>query len=294
MLKRVLRRLLSPLLALVVGRAGRAYVTGRTRDSALLVAMRLLGAGYAVTLAYWDSGESPRQIEAEVAGCIAALAGCGRDPRVAVKAPQLGFDADALGRLATQAREAGVGLVLDSHGPDEAPRTLALARVVRDHGADTGVAVAARWDRSPDDARDAAADGLGVRVVKGQWAQPGRREDDPGLRDACDRVLAALPAGGASIATHDTRLLERAVRDHRPSGIELLFGLPARRALALARRHDLPVRFYVAYGAPTTGFSPSEVLRRPRLGRDLAGGAVTAGLNPRRRLAEAVRGARVS
>ena len=288
---RLLRRVLSPLLGLVVGRAGRAYVTGRTRESALLVAMRLLGAGYAVTLAYWDGGDSPRQIEAEIAGCIAALAGCARAPRVAVKAPQLGFDLDALGRLAAQAREAGVGLVLDSHAPDEAPRTLELARVARDHGAPTGVAVAARWDRSPEDARAAAADGLDVRVVKGQWAEPGRREADPDLRAACDRVLAAVPDGRATIATHDPRLLEQALRRRRLAGMELLFGLPARRALALARRHDVPVRYYVAYGSPTTGFSPGEILRRPRLGRDLATGALTAGANPRRRLAEAVRSA---
>lgn len=290
-LGRLLRRLLAPLLALVVGRAERAYVTGPTRESALVVAMRLLGAGYAVTLAYWDGGAPPSQVEAEVAGCIAALAGCRLVPRVAVKAPQLGFDPDALGRLAAQAREAGVGLVLDSHAPDEAPRTLELARVVREHGATTGVAIPARWDRSPADARAASADGLDVRVVKGQWAEPGRREADPDLRAACDRVVAALPEGGGSIATHDTRLLEQVLRKRRPAGVELLFGLPARRALAVARRHDVPVRFYVAYGTPTTGFSPGEVLRRPRLGRDLAAGAVVAGTNPRLRLAEAVRGA---
>jgi proline dehydrogenase len=291
-----IRRLLLVLLAPVLTRAGTAYLAGRDRGDAVETAGQLADLGYAVSLAYWnDPDDSAADVERELLGCIADLAGRPGRPQVAVKAPTFGFDPAVVDRLAAAARDAGVGLVFDAHGPDDADRTLTLAARAASAGAQAGAALPARWRRSRGDAATAAAAGLGVRVVKGQWADPltgaiGVGEE--GLRAATRdlvEVLAGLPVPVA-VATHDTGLLA-GLLDARPADavleIELLFGLPASGPLRVAGRRGVPVRFYVAYGSPGLAFRISSVLRRPRLAVTLAEGVLRGAGNQRRRRAEA-------
>jgi proline dehydrogenase len=101
------------------------------------------------------------------------------------------------------------------------------------------------------------------------------------------------PVGPLSVATHDAVLLDRVVRRLRAAGIdceiELLLGLPARRPLAVAARHAVPVRFYLAYGHPSLVYSPGAVLRRTRLALPLAAGVSLGSWNQRLRVREALR-----
>lgn len=288
------------LLAPVFDRAGHAYLAGRDRDDALQVARRLLDGGHGVTVGYWNDGDDPaEQVAAESAACVAALAG---DPRaqVAVKAPALDFDPDRVRRLAAAAAAADVALLFDAHAPDQADATIALAEAARTAGARSGIAVATRWQRSAADARAATQAGLSVRLVKGQW-----KDDVPGgipgiagdrqLRGAFLGVLDQVdrPARPVTIATHDVVLFAAAVRRAREAGLpcelELLLGLPARRLLALARREQVPVRFYVPYGHPSLSYSLSSTVRRPRLAVSLAQGVLLGTANRPVRLREALR-----
>ncbi|WP_448625833.1 hypothetical protein [Geodermatophilus sp. URMC 64] len=289
----VVRRVLLALLSPVIRRAGRAFMAGPTRRHALDVAGRLVACGFAVTVAFWNAPEEARAtVEAELRACIAELAGWPGRPQVAVKAPVLGFDPDAVARLAEAARAAGVGLVFDSHAPEDADRTLQLARAARDLGADAGVALPARWARSAADA--AALDGLSARVVKGQWADStpgGGAQGEESMRAAYADLVARLTAGGTPVglAGHDAVLLGR-VLDGGPSSaeVELLLGLPAAALLRLAAQRRAPVRFYVAYGTPGLAFKLSSALRRPRLAVTLARGVLLGAHNRRRRLREAL------
>ena len=256
-----------------------------------------MACGFAVTLAYWwDARSKPTisEVQSELQACIVGLAGRGGRPFVAVKAPALAFDSDAVRALARDARDASVGLAFDSHAPGDADATLSLARLARDAGADTAVALPARWSRTLGDAR-VALDGLSARVVKGQWPDDtpgGGARRDATLREAYVAVLKRLAAGSAqvSVASHDVRLLKHVLDDSAGGTpeVELLLGMPAARLLRLAAQHGAPVRFYIGYGTPGLPFRPSSALWRPRLGVILARSIILGSRNRRRRLREAV------
>ena len=292
----LVRRILSP----VARRGGRAFLGGSSREEALEVADRLMACGFAVTLAYWWDARSqptPGAVQSELHACIVALAGRGGRPRVAVKAPALAFNADAVTGLARVAGDASVGLAFDSHAPTDADATLRLARLARDAGADTAVALPARWSRTDGDAQ-VALHGLSARVVKGQWPDDtpgGGPRRDATLRDAYVAVLKRLAAGSGqvSVASHDVRLLRRVLDDSAGGTpeVELLLGMPAARILRLAAQHGAPVRFYIAYGTPSLPFRPSSALWRPRLGVILTRSIILGSRNRRRRVREAVESA---
>jgi proline dehydrogenase len=299
------RRVALTLLAPVLRRAGKAYLAGPTRRDAVELAERLLAGGFAVTVAYWNAPEDSRAtVEAELLACIGELAGLPRHPQVAVKAPTLGFDAEAVARLAAAARAAGVGLVLDSHAPADADATLQLARVGHEVGASMGAAVPARWARSRADGMALLADGLSVRLIKGQWAddRPGvGRQGEEAMRRAYADVVEALASPAVTIATHDATLLAELLGQASWTGeadgpeLELLLGLPAAPMLRLAAARQMPVRFYLAYGSPGLAFKLSSVLRRPRLAVTLAQGVLLGARNRGWREREALQaGVRVS
>lgn len=281
-------QMLGPLYA----RAGSAYLAGQDKSSALEVAGRLFSAGSAVTLGYWPrQGEPVSLVAAEEEHALQALGelGAGKDcAGLSLKAARIGFDADIVRQLAKVAAKQETRLVFDAHSPGEADRTLALARAARSEGASTGVVLPARWQRSLEDATMASEFGLSVRVVKGQWP-----DDAPGAKAVSEAALrlrylhlldfmAGLDVRMA-IATHDVVLLEKALTYLTASGVapevELLLGLPVRRALDVARRAGAATRFYVGFGQPGLPYPFRAVLLRPRLAWLLAQGIVLGGHN---------------
>ena len=282
--------LANPLLR----RAGRAYLVGRTREEAVPVARRLMARGCAVVVAYWQAdGELPARVLEEHLALVEVVRGYGPDVQVSVKAPALAMDPSAVVTLAKAAAHAGVGLAFDSHGPETAEETLRLAAAARSEGPTTVVALPSRWRRSVEDARTLEAAGLIPRVVKGQWPDAGEptwRERE--LRGPFLRLVEELVGGSTPVlvATHDAALMDQALRRVREAGTpgeaQFLVGLPARRGLAVAARHGVPVRCYVAYGHPSLAYSPAAVLRRPRLAATLAQGLLLGSANQRLRQRE--------
>ena len=52
--------------------------------------------------------------------------------------------------------------------------------------------------------------------------------------------------------------------------MELLYGLPMRGSLALAKRLNVPVRLYIPYGQEMLRYAVNKVLRHPHIGWQLA------------------------
>ncbi|SOC47727.1 L-proline dehydrogenase [Blastococcus aggregatus] len=284
-------RLLTPILR----RAGRAYLAGSERPSALAVAGRLLALGSMVSIAYWNAPvEPPAAVLAENAAALDALAAWGRRARLAIKVPALGRDCGAVRELASRAAESGVRLDFDAHAPADADVTLELAGAARAQGARVAVALPARWARSLDDVARAADGDLGVRVVKGQWPEEGGRHlvGDRELRAAYLRLVERLSGTDVpfALATHDPVLLGRALeltgRSSAPAAVELLPGLPLRRPLAVSARAGARVDFYVPYGSPSLGYPVSSVLSRPRLAAAFGQGLLRGSRNQSIQLGE--------
>ncbi len=262
----------------IAARAARGYVAGPALADARRTADPLLARGYRVTLGYWDApGEDPREVLAHHHAAVADMAASGGD-YVSVKAPSFDYDRTATAGLIAEGGTHGVGINFDSLGHDTAEPMLELIRALPDHGAGIGITVPGRWRRGPGDAADHAGRGVIVRVVKGQWADPGDPERDPhrGFLEVVDALAGT--AGPVRVATHDAALLAESLRllttAGTPTEVELLFGLPVRHALAVAAASRVPIRVYVPYGHGWLPYALEGLKRNPRLVFRLAGDAV--------------------
>jgi len=131
-----------------------------------------------------------------------------------------------------------------------------------------GCTIPGRWRRSPRDAERAVQMGLRVRVVKGQWADPGAAVDP---HSAFLDVIDALAGGAApvAVATHHPVLAAAAIRKLQSAGtpceMELLYGLPSRAVLKVARDLGVPVRYYLPYGHAWLPYALRHARRDPRI-----------------------------
>jgi proline dehydrogenase len=262
-----LTRSVAALRGVLIERAGRRYCAGRGLEDAADVCDDAAASGHAVTIAFWDRDVTPEAVLDATLRSLRLLAGKRIRGSVAVKAPALGFERLPILRLAAESAGSAVQLVFDSHRPEHADATLALARDMAGLRVDAGCAIPARWARSADDARRAADDGLALRVVKGQWPDLGdgawANADSSAIRTAfLDVVEAATGARRVGVATHDVPLARTALlhlREQRTAcELELLLGLPRRKALRLAADLGVPVRLYVPFGAAWLPYEPAE------------------------------------
>jgi proline dehydrogenase len=283
-MKRRVGEIASRALMPILKRAARPYLGGEAIDDALYVAARLAREGHAVALSHWDSGaESADEIEAVAFDAMSALSGAAYDNYLALKPPALRFSRTAARRLAAASKAHGVRLHFDSHSADAVDlQTAMLAEMLDVIGPEClGTTIPGRFTRSRDDAELAIARGLAVRVVKGEWPEPGAAQCD---RRKCFLDLIDQLAGRArhvAVATHDLVLGQAAINRLRAAGsaceIEVLLGMPADPLLAWAKDNAVRTRVYVPYGK---GFIPNAVglLRHnPRLALTIARAQFTPG-----------------
>jgi CelD/BcsL family acetyltransferase involved in cellulose biosynthesis len=215
--------------------------------------------GTPVTAGYFQAGSAA---SADVAATYRKLAEAlaGSDALLALKAPALGFDEALVREIAGR----GVPLIFDSLTEPHAERTLALAESFS-----AGVALPARWQRSPSDAARLRDGPCRVRLVKGEWADP--QGDIADVAQAYLGLARALAGRKATVgvATHDPALAEAALRILLDAGtsceLEQLRGLPSRRTMAVAKRLGVPVRFYYPFGPGWWPYAVDTALARPYL-----------------------------
>ena len=200
---------------------------------------------------------------------------------LSVKLTHLGLDADVdacsenLRALAARATVHGATLWIDMEEAQYVERTLALVRATRASGARVGVCLQAYLHRTPQDLEELCALGVGVRLVKGAYAEPpevalrDRAAIDARYAELADRLLAHSAAGAppAVFGTHDLRLVEhvRAGARNRTGAafeIHMLYGIQsaAQRELAAAA---VPVRVLISYGSAWFPWFMRRLAERP-------------------------------
>ena len=95
---------------------------------------------------------------------------------LSVKAPELGYSRALASTVAREAQRAG-GPPLRLSRAGNGGSTFALIADLLPEYRNLGCTFG-RWERSQRDAERALEGGLRVRVVKGQWREPGRPEQD--------------------------------------------------------------------------------------------------------------------
>lgn len=240
------------------------------------IAAALHRKGFGATAGYFQADDASPDTIVEASRAMAARFGTlGARDYLSVKAPPLKFDAGRIGAIAEAARDAGIDLLLDAHGPGDADATLAIATAFPG----MGIGLPARWRRSFADATQLRDAPLRIRIVKGEWPDP--TEDAPDIAAAYLALVRSLAGRKATVAvaTHDPLLAEAALAALRDAGtpceLEQLRGMPRLRTTAVARRMGVPVRLYIPFGPGWWPYALNAALARPYLplwaARDLLG-----------------------
>ena len=250
--------------------ACRHYVAGPTVEAAVQTCRRTARQGFAGAICYWnDEEETPHVVGRHYLEAVAALERAHLDCYLSLKATAVGYERELMGEIGARAAAAGFRVHLDSMWPESAAPTLALLTELAARQTPLGCTLPGRWRRSVEDAERAIELGLAVRVVKGQWADPEHPALDPsaGFLAVIDRLAGRAPL--VAVATHDPGLALSALQRLRAAGtaceLELLFGLPRRAMVPLARAARVPARIYVPYGAAWVPYCLSQVRQNPRL-----------------------------
>lgn len=265
MIKARIRQLAMMPLRIALNAAGRVYVPGHKIGDALAVAH-----GKAVTLGYFHSPtDTPEKIARISQSIVDALSNWQPKSYISLKAPALNYDEKLIDDVASLANQYEMLVHFDSHEHHTAPPTLTCFRRAVELGGNVGLTIPGRWKRSLDDADEASALGARIRVVKGEWCDPGAPDIDPrqGFLNVIDRL--AGNSGRIAVATHDPWLAKESLLRLKDGGtaceIELLNGLPEIEILKLAEEFSVPVRFYIPFGIAWRPYALSKALKNPHI-----------------------------
>jgi len=187
---------------------------------------------------------------------------------LSMKLDAIGYDPGLFKELVEAARSTKTRLHVDSLDPESADKMFGFLEKGKQWHADLGCTIPSRWQRSLDDADRAVELGLSVRIVKGQWPDPGHSRVDCSQNYLAIAEKLAGRAHHVGVATHDVSLAEKALAGLASAGtyceMEQLATLPL-NGLKIAKRHGYPYRLYVGYGHPGVPYNIRFILSRPSM-----------------------------
>jgi proline dehydrogenase len=262
------------------------FVAGETLDEALAALEKLHAAGFRTTVDVL--GEAVTSIDAATTAAEAylatldALAGRGLDRNVSVKLSQMGLGLGELvcrenmSRIRARAAEVEAFVRIDMEDHSTTDATLAVWRDLRPLNAgrgDSGVVIQTALRRSPDDVEALIAEGARIRLCKGAYVEPAAvaYPDKADVDAAYEQLMTRLLRDGTfpALATHDERLIARAVAQSRAEGIgphrfefQMLYGV--RRDLQeRLLKAGFGVRVYVPFGTQWYPYFMRRLAERP-------------------------------
>ena len=269
------------------------FVAGERREQALDALASLRDQGFRTTVDILGesvtSEAAARAAADEYLATIDALTERGLDRNVSLKLSQMGLGVsrdlcrENVARILARAveRDAFVRIDMEDHTATDA--TLAVWRDLRpaaapdDPGAttggDAGVVIQSALRRSATDADALIAAGARVRLCKGAYVEPASVafQDKAEVDAAFETLMLRLLREGRfpAFATHDDRLVRRAIEVARAEGIapdrfefQMLYGV--RRDLQeQLRRSGYGVRVYVPFGTEWYPYFMRRLAERP-------------------------------
>jgi proline dehydrogenase len=249
--------------------AARPYITGARLEDALPACKSLQAHDYRSTICFWDGeNDTAEAIVSHYDATILGVAELNLDCYVSVKSWPLRHSLDHFRHFSLEAKSGGVKLHFDSASTDDQEKVLQLIRELLPISGTLGYTLPGRWHRSLADAELAVERGLEVRVVKGQWADPSQHIDpSEGFLRVIERLAGR--ANHVSVATHDPKVARAALAALLARGtaceLELLYGLPVRAVLPIAKEAGVPVRVYLPYGHAWLPYVVNRLRKEPRI-----------------------------
>lgn len=273
----------------IVEHVSARYIAGPTLDDAVTTVRALNASGKTATIDVLGEEvtqeSETRAIAAEYGLALAALDDGALDGNVSVKLTALGLELDRglcrenLEAVVRDAAARGRFVRIDMEHSGCTDDTLALYRELRGAGLDNvGIVLQASLRRTVDDVRALADLRPSVRLCKGIYLEAEKiaYQHPDEVRDSFRRTLEALAEARCkvAVATHDTRLVDHALRLLRGSepGYEFQVLLGVRERLAdwlVADGHRL--RVYVPYGGSWYAYSLRRLKENPRMATTVAG-----------------------
>jgi len=266
----------------------RRFVAGETLEEVLPAIGRLNEQGMRTTVDVLGESvtlaDDARAAANRYLGAIDALAARGLDRNVSLKPSQMGLAIDPalarenIGAIVARAVETGAFVRIDMEDHTTTDATLALWHDVRppgwaDGGADVGVVIQSALRRSARDVEAIIEAGGRVRLCKGAYKEPEAAafQDKAEVDDAYETLMLRLMRAGRypAIATHDVRLIKRAIEVAKAEGIardafefQMLYGV--RRDLQEQLVADgWTVRVYVPFGGQWYPYFMRRLAERP-------------------------------
>jgi proline dehydrogenase len=269
----------SPLTRPVVAR----FVAGETLEEALPALESLRQAGLRTTVDVLGESVTSPDLAAAAADryieTLPALASHGLDPNVSVKLTQMGLDIDrelclrTVMRIVEAARAVNGFIRFDMEDHPRTDATLAIWQAAHEAYPKTGVVIQAALRRSAGDVERIVAAGGLVRLCKGAYDEPAsvafasKKAVDANYAKLMERLL--LSGQYHAIATHDPRLISRAMRFTEREGIgrdrfefQMLYGVRRDLQRLLVER-GYTVRVYVPYGHEWYPYFMRRLAERP-------------------------------
>ncbi|WP_426451941.1 proline dehydrogenase family protein [Paenibacillus sp. S-38] len=255
----------SPLLYGLLKKAALQYVTGESRIGGLEAGQRLTAKGYAISLEYiGENTANAEECEAaveEITALIDDLGHKGSSARVSFDLSHIGLMLDTelaytnLAKLAARAQEAELELFISMEESAKTERILEVYKWAASRYPNVGITLQAHLHRTPDDLAALSASPGRIRIVKGAYQEAGEvaisRSETLNER-YLQLVEKALGDGHrVSVATHDERIIEEAIRRGlltvRGAELEMLYGIRPELGGRL-KSAGYPVRIYLTYG----------------------------------------------
>ena len=253
----------------VIRRIAASHLAGPTLADAVHVYNLAIARGWTSTIAPWtDPADTLQGIADQYRAALQTILDGPLDCYLSVKLTTLQYDFGIVRELVEKANGGGIRIHFDSMDPESAEPTIKLVERILATHRNIGYTIAARWKRCTRDAQQLIDWGIPVRVVKGQWPDPGLpKMDVPKNYLAVMDVLAGR-AAHVEVATHDRPLakqsLRRLLQANTSCEMEQMSGLP-QNCVSLAKEFHVPMRLYIGYGYPSLPYSIREVQARPAI-----------------------------
>jgi proline dehydrogenase len=253
----------------LIRRAARGY-SAPTISNAREVCKSLQNSGFGNTVCFWNAdSDSVEEITHSCLALLDLLSELDSHSYLSLKLPAMRFEMEAVATLLKEAARSNRLIHFDSHGPEDADRMFDVIQQSFQMHRKLGMTIPGRWRRSVEDAARAIEWKLRVRVVKGQWADP--QDSAMDMRRGFLNVIEELRGRAAcvAVASHDIPLARQALRRLLDAGtpceLELLYGLPRRASLKMARDLQVPVRFYVPQGKAWLPYLLKHAKKNPKV-----------------------------
>jgi proline dehydrogenase len=261
------RKFVSRLAAPVMRRAASSYIAGAELNDALRVALRLQSMGFHATIGYWNGEEdTPRHVADAYLQSLAGMQGRKID-HLSIKLPALDYSHELLEEILCAAQKLNAQVHFDSLGPETVDRTLTMLDRVLPTYPNLGITIPARWHRSLHDIDWAIERNVTMRIVKGQWPDSASEKTEQDFLSAICRLAGRV--NHVNVATHNPGLVSQSLECLRAVGtcanVELLYGLPTRQPLIVARQFSAPVRFYIPFGHAWLPYCLSQARKNPQI-----------------------------